>query len=123
MTLIFDTSIKYLGSVSCSYDISNPTPVYVVDGSDVVLQCGFESSNLNWHLVDDIGWDIVADRSETIDNSKYLTSKNPSTGLHYRLHILNIEVSDLKKYRCSGIVNGVFRDFYLQLDLLGRCIK
>ena len=123
MTLIFDTSIKYLGSVSCSYDISNPTSVYVVDGSDAVLQCGFESSNLNWDLFDGIGWNIVADRSDTIDNSKYLASTNPSTGLYYRLHILKVEVSDLKKNKCNGIVNGVIRDFYLQLDLLDRCIK
>jgi hypothetical protein len=55
MTLIFDTSIKSIGSVSCTYHISNPTPVYVVDGSDAVLQCGFESSNLNWDVFYGVG--------------------------------------------------------------------
>ena len=123
MTLIFDTSIKSIGSVSCTHDISNPTPVYVVDGSDAVLQCGFESSNLNWDVFYGVGWNIIAYRSDTIDNSKYLTFKNPSTGLYYRLHILNVEVSDVKKHRCNGIINGVIQSFYLQLDLLSRCIK
>jgi hypothetical protein len=51
----------------------NPTPVYVVDASDSVLQCGFESSNLNWDVFYGVGWDIIAYRSDTIDNSKYLT--------------------------------------------------
>jgi hypothetical protein len=99
MTLIFDTSIKSIGSVSCTHDISNSTPVYVVDGSDAVLQCGFESSNLNWDVFYGVGWDIIAYNSVTIDNSKYSTSKNPSTGLYYILHILNVEVSELKKHK------------------------
>ena len=68
-------------------------------------------------------WDIIASGVDTIDNSKYSTSKNPSTGLYYILHILNVEVSDLKKHKCNGIINGVIQSFYLQLDLLGRCIK
>ena len=50
---------------------------------------------------------------------RYTTSKNLSTGLYYRLHILNVGVSDLKKYRCSGNVNGVIQYFYLQLILIG----
>jgi hypothetical protein len=29
--------------------------------------------------------------------TKYSVSKNPSTGLYYRLHILNVGVSDLKE--------------------------
>jgi hypothetical protein len=37
-------------------------------------------------------WDIIASAADVIDNSKYLTSKNPSTGLYYRLHILNVGV-------------------------------
>jgi hypothetical protein len=65
--------------------------------------------------------DIIASADATIDDDKYSTSKNPSTGLYYRLHILNVGVYDVKKYRCQGLVNGVSRAFYLKLDLLGRC--
>ena len=54
-------------------------------------------------------------------SSRYTTSKNPSTGLYYRLHILNVGESDLKKFRCGGIVNGVLQNFYLQLIFIGRC--
>jgi hypothetical protein len=46
MTLIFNTFIWHVGSVYCISDILNPTPVYVVQGDDAVLQCGFESSSL-----------------------------------------------------------------------------
>ena len=63
----------------------------------------------------------VAIDGDAIDDSKYLVSKNTLTGLYYRLHILNVGVSDLKKYRCQGLVNGVNQYFYIQLDLLGRC--
>ena len=63
----------------------------------------------------------VAIGGEVLDNSKYSTSSNPLTGLYYRLHILNVVMSDLKKYRCEGNVNGVIQSFYLLLDLLGRC--
>jgi hypothetical protein len=38
-----------------------------------------------------------------------------------QIDILNVEVSDVKKYRCDGIINGVRQIFYLQLDLIGRC--
>ena len=110
-----------VGSVYCTNDISNPTPVYVVQGGEAVLQCRFENNGLNWRVYNDGGWAIIADRGDTIDDSKYSTSKNPSTGLYYRLHILNVRVSDLKKYRCSGLSNGEIQSFYLQLILIGRC--
>ena len=64
-------------------------------------------------------WVRVASASLTIIDSKYSTSRNPSTGLFYRLHILNVAVSDLKKYRCSGL-EVVTKYFYLELILLGR---
>ena len=64
--------------------------------------------------------DIIADGGTVIDNSKYSTSKNPLTGLYYRLHILNVGVSDVKKHRCEGNVNGRIKVFYLQLYLSGR---
>ena len=63
---------------------------------------------------------IIANDDVTINDDKHSISKNPSTGLHYRLHILNVGVSDLKQYRCEGLVNGVSRIFNLKLDLLGR---
>ena len=65
--------------------------------------------------------DIIASRGDVTDKSKYNVSKNPSTELYYRLHILNVEVSDVKKYRCSGPSNGMIQSFYLQLILIGRC--
>ena len=63
--------------------------------------------------------DIIASGADVIDNSKYLTSKNPSTGLYYRLHILNVGVSDVKQYRCQAY-NEMIQIFYLQLILLCR---
>ena len=63
----------------------------------------------------------VAIDGVAIDDSKYSVSKNPSTGLYYRLRILNVEVSDIQKYKCQGLVNGVNKYFYIQLDLLGGC--
>ena len=65
-------------------------------------------------------WDIIAYGGEVTDSSKYSVSTNPSTGLYYRLHILNVGESDLKKYICGGIVNGVLQSFYLQLIFIGR---
>jgi hypothetical protein len=65
--------------------------------------------------------DIIASGADTIDDSKYSVSKNTSTGLYYKLHILNVGVSDIKKYRCSGPVQGGIQYFYLQLILIGRC--
>ena len=61
----------------------------------------------------------IAIDGDAIDDSKYLVSNNTLTGLYYRLHIVNVGVSDLKKYRCQGLVNGVNQYFYIQLDLLG----
>jgi hypothetical protein len=80
-----------------------------------------ESSSLNWYVYNGGIVDIIADRSDVTDSSKYSTSKNPSTGLYYRLQILNVGVSDVKKYRCQGFNNGMILNFYLQLILLGRC--
>ena len=66
--------------------------------------------------------DIIASGFDTINNSKYSTSKNPSTGLYYRLQILNVGMSDVKTYNCEANINGMILSFYLQLTLLGRCI-
>ena len=65
--------------------------------------------------------DAVAVGGDVLDVSKYSVSKNPLTGLYYRLHILNVEVSDLKTHRCQTNVNGMNQNFYLKLDFLGRC--
>jgi hypothetical protein len=67
-------------------------------------------------------WVLITSRADVIDDSKHSTSKNPSTGLYYRLHILNVVMSDLKKYQCSGAVDGRVQSFYLQLIRIGRCI-
>jgi len=63
----------------------------------------------------------VAIDGDAIEDSKYSVSRNTLTGLYYRLHILNVGVSDLKKYRCQGPVNDVDQYFYIQLDFLGGC--
>ena len=59
----------------------------------------------------------VASGADTVDGSKYSVSKNPSKGLYYRLHILNVGVSNIKKHRCKATS---FQDFYIKLDVLGR---
>ena len=112
--------IYYVGSVHCTNDESNPTPVYVVQGGEAVLQCGFESSRLGWQVYNGGRWNTVA--SNVLDGSKYSVTKNPSTGLYYRLHILNVGVYDCKRYRCRGTLRGWFLQFfYLQLIFFGRC--
>jgi hypothetical protein len=63
---------------------------------------------------------VVID-GDAIDDSKYLVSKNTLTGLYYRLHLLNVGVSDLKKHRCQGLVYSVNQYYYTLLDFLGRC--
>ena len=60
----------------------------------------------------------VAYGGDVRDSSKYSVSTNPSTGLYYRLHILNVGVSDVRKYRCQG---GIAISYYLQLILIGMC--
>ena len=119
MTLIFDTFIWCVGNVYCTSDESNPTPVYVVEGGEAVLQCAFESNRLKWRVYIGGEWKSIASSNDIIEKSKYNVSTNPSTGLYYRLHILNVGVSDLKKYRCRGLVNTLNQQFYLELDLLG----
>jgi hypothetical protein len=59
----------------------------------------------------------VASGADTIDCSKYSVSRTPSTGQYYRLHILNVGVSDIEKHRCQA---SIFQNFYIQLDILGR---
>ena len=99
MTLILKHFIWCIGNVYCTNSVSNPTPVYVVQGSDAVLQCGFDSI-LDWYVYNGSSVDIITSGADVVDNSKYLTSKKPSTGLYYKLHILNVGVSDIKKHRC-----------------------
>ena len=76
---------------------------------------------MDWYVYNGGSWNVIADGGDTINVSKYSVSKNPSTGLYYILHIMNIAVSDVKKHRCSGFDNGWFHSFYLQLILIGMC--
>ena len=46
----------------------------------------------------------VASGADAVDGSKYSVSKNPSTGLYYRLHILNVGVSDLTNYNVVDLL-------------------
>lgn len=95
--------------------------MYVVQGDDAVLQCGLESSRLSWQVYNGDGWGIIASGGDVIDVSKYSIPKNPSTGLYYRLHILNVGVSDVKKYQCVAVINGMIQSFYLQMIIIGIC--
>ena len=63
--------ILSIGSVYCTNDISNPTPVYVVEGGEAVLQCGFESSRLRWMVYNGVVWNTIASGSDVIESSKY----------------------------------------------------
>ena len=74
-----------------------------------------------WDVYNGGSVDRVAAGSAVTDSSKYSVSKNPLTGLYYRLHILTVGVSDLKKYKCEANIDGGVQFFYLKLDLLGRC--
>jgi hypothetical protein len=65
-------------------------------------------------------WGIIASGGDVTDSSKYSVSTNPS-GQYYILHILNVRVSDVRKYTCEAAVNGVLQQLYLQLNLIGRC--
>jgi hypothetical protein len=116
------THFQCIGSVYCTSVESNPTPIYVVEGGEAVLQCEFESIIVDWYVFNGDSVNIIASGSDVIDISKYSVSKNPSTGLYYRLRILNVVVSDIQKYKCQGLVNGVNQYFYIQLDFLGRYI-
>ena len=89
-----------------------------MQGGEAILQCGFESNGLSWYAHTN---DLIASGADITNKSKYNISKNPSTGLYYRLHILNVGVSDLVNYKCSGNVNGVIQQFYFQLIYIGRC--
>jgi hypothetical protein len=111
----------HVGSVYCTSEIDNPTPLYVVEGREAVLQCGFESSRLSWRVYNGGQWNNIASAFDIIDKSKYNVSTNPSTGLYYRLHILNVGVSDVDKYRCQATINGKKEELYLLLILSGRC--
>jgi hypothetical protein len=59
---------------------------------------------MSWYIYNGVEWDIVAAGGDTVNGSKYAVSKNPSTGLYYRLHILNVGVSDVRKHRCQGLI-------------------
>jgi hypothetical protein len=69
------------------YSIS---PLYVVQGGEAVLQCEYESNRLIWEAYTGVILDRVAASGAVIDSSKYSVSKNPLTGLYYRLHMTNI---------------------------------
>jgi hypothetical protein len=63
--------------VYCTNDEPNPTPVYVIQGGEAILQCDFESSSLSWHVYNGGSRDIIASGSDVLDGSKYSTFKNP----------------------------------------------
>ena len=52
-------------------------------------------------------WNSIAVAFDITDiyKSKYNVSTN-SAGLYYRLHILNVGMSDVKEYKCEAVVDG-----------------
>ena len=77
---------------------------------------------MDWYVFNGDSVNIIASGSDVIDISKYSVSMNPSTGQYYGLHILNVGVSDVKKYRCETAINGVLHYFYTKLEFLSRYI-
>ena len=73
-------------------------------------------------MYNDGRWNIIAVALDIADiyKSKCNVSTN-SAGLYYRLHILNVGVSDVQKYKCEAVRGGKIQNFFLKLDLLGRC--
>jgi hypothetical protein len=54
-------------SVYCTSDINNPTPVYVVQGEEAVLQCAFRSDDLSWNMLKDDNFNnIIASAADTL---------------------------------------------------------
>jgi hypothetical protein len=70
----------HVGSVYCTSEIDNPTPVYVVEGREAVLQCGFESIELTWQVYNGGSVITVASGADTVDGSKHSVSKNKHIG-------------------------------------------
>ena len=75
-----------------------------------------------WQVYNGDSWAVVASGGDVIDSSKNSVYTNPSNGLYYRFHILNVGAADLKKYRCQAVVNGVIECFYIKLYFLSRYI-
>jgi hypothetical protein len=65
---------QFIGNICCTNDESNPTPVYVVQGREAVLQCGFGSSKLSWRVYNGDNVNIIASGFDVIDSSKYSVS-------------------------------------------------
>jgi hypothetical protein len=72
-----------------------------------------------YDIIRDDSVNVIASGNDINDKSKYSVYTNPSTGLYYRLHILNVRLSDLRTYVCQAVANGVVQYFYLQLILIG----
>lgn len=90
---------------------SNPFQTYSKRGHEAVLQCIFERIHLKWYK----NQRILASENSVINSTKYKVS-NTSTGLYFRLHVLNTQPDDEGIYICRG---GLNEDYYIQLILYG----
>lgn len=109
--------IQEINAVTNTDTESNPSLVYVKQGLEAVLQCKVESSRLVWSVKVNNSWRTIADSNDVVNNTKYTVSANPSTGLYYRLHVLNTQPSDEGIYRCEG---SIVKSYFIQLNLYRR---
>lgn len=92
---------------------ADPFQTYAQREYEAVLQCIYERSRLKWYTKEN---SIIASESAVIDRTKYNTSVT-STGLYYRLHVLNAQPADEGIYICRG---GLNETYYIHLFVYGK---
>ncbi|XP_076110683.1 neural cell adhesion molecule 1-like isoform X2 [Mytilus galloprovincialis] len=94
---------------------SNPFQKYVKPGDEAVLQCMYAKSTLKWYK----NVTIISNKNSVIDSTKYKVSVT-STGLYYRLHVLNTKPDDEGIYICRG---GIDESYYIHLILYEQPLR
>ncbi|VDI58003.1 Hypothetical predicted protein, partial [Mytilus galloprovincialis] len=94
---------------------SDPFRTYVKQGHEAVLQCRYERENLKWYK----NVTIISNKNSVIDPTKYKVSVT-STGLYYRLHVLNAQPNDEGVYICRG---GITESYYIHLILYEQPLR
>ncbi|XP_071176511.1 nephrin-like [Mytilus edulis] len=117
----FLTEIYAVGTGS----LLDPFQQYVKQGHAAVLQCIYERERMKWHM----NGTIIASENIVINSTKYKVSVT-SSGLYYRLHVLNVQPDDELIYSCRVPPSRIYfhgsMDNKLEgtegTDLLIRCI-
>ncbi|XP_063416831.1 neural cell adhesion molecule 1-B-like [Mytilus trossulus] len=94
---------------------ADPFQQYAKRGQEAVLQCTYEREFLKWYK----NVTIISNRNSVIDSTKYKVSAT-STGLYYRLHILNVHLGDKGIYICRG---GIGESYYIHLILYEQPLR